>query len=909
MKVGTNWRRRTAAHSTGVWRGLLAVMFLLLGVQAAEAVECGPNPQYLQEQRDKAKPPALKVTGTCTVRQGTAYYYGDVNILEGGTLLFVDNYSAQTEFWASSIIIENEGAMVARGSKEGVSYGTGGSVLSIYLYGQNKADWDRQRQEFKTQNQGALCQSGPVNKAGRALGPCGIFKDIWDTNGNSEKPVPLPGKVDDFFYQYGPLYGDALCDDNKSTFYNGSCRDSPTHKTTAKVGYFGNKVLAVSFGATLDLAGFKGATDVPYVGPDALDSGTSWMRLKEGYSLEEGETSLFVERPPGAKWMAGDEIVVTTTDYLPGHSEKLRIKKVAPFADGAEVEFETVDSPPAKGARWRHNGTRYGGPAEPDAKRWTMGRSTPGPGRMPYRLQTTIDWNLLTNGAETRAAVALLSRSIRIMSGGDKAGDEFPAVEKDPKKSSYSYGGHMVIRQGFKRLQVSGVEFVQMGQGGRLGHYPVHFHMARKTPFNTYIKDSSINELMTRWIVLHSTQGVWLGRNVGYKSIGHGFYLEDGTETDNRLYSNIGIFARAAVDNPQNPRKIPGILADNEDPESFRKLDTAPTAFPYRSDIEHPTVFWIANGWNDVIGNMAAGAGACGAAYWLVPSVNRDHVEVTDDDHKMTPMKWSGYAGLQKAGTPRSSDFAGTTPLRSFYRNYATSMMYSFQTTGDAPPCHGIIASSATPNPDGRPTLKAVPSDAPTPAFRDKKDVPVVSPPYREPDNLNDHYYPQALGGSRFATTCPGSDAKGYDCSGVVTRCQAGNLSNCAVTVIDRFTSSFHWAEGNVSAIWLRPQWYLLTNSVISDIQNGGLTFITGGDYTHASIVPGYWAVARNSIFIGNTNPNPDDKDNKKYKYTSNAGPFNAISGLKCDAPADIPDYCLNAEEGISMPVIGFFTN
>ena len=132
------------------------------------------------------------------------------------------------------------------------------------------------------------------------MGPCGIFKDIWDTNGNSEKPVPLPGKVDDFFYQYGPLYGDALCDDNKSTFYNGSCRDSPTHKTTAKVGYFGNKVLAVSFGATLDLAGFKGATDVPYVGPDALDSGTSWMRLKEGYSLEEGETSLFVERPPGA---------------------------------------------------------------------------------------------------------------------------------------------------------------------------------------------------------------------------------------------------------------------------------------------------------------------------------------------------------------------------------------------------------------------------------------------------------------------------------------------------------------------------------------------------------------------------------------------------------------------------------
>ena len=55
-------------------------------------------------------------------------------------------------------------------------------------------------------------------------------------------------------------------------------------------------------------------------------------------------------------------------------------------------------------------------------------------------------------------------------------------------------------------------------------------------------------------------QGVTLARNVGYLSIGHGYYLEDGTETDNKFYSNIGIFARAAVNNDQNPRKVPGIL-------------------------------------------------------------------------------------------------------------------------------------------------------------------------------------------------------------------------------------------------------------------------------------------------------------------------------------------------------------
>jgi hypothetical protein len=99
-----------------------------------------------------------------------------------------------------------------------------------------------------------------------------------------------------------------------------------------------------------------------------------------------------------------------------------------------------------------------------------------------------------------------------------------------------------VFRQGFKTLQLQGVEFHQLGQGGRLGHYPVHFHMARQVPTDkpndTYIKDSSVSESMTRWYVLHSTLGVTLQRNVGWKSIGHGYFLEDGTETDNKFYSN-----------------------------------------------------------------------------------------------------------------------------------------------------------------------------------------------------------------------------------------------------------------------------------------------------------------------------------------------------------------------------------
>ena len=141
----------------------------------------------------------------------------------------------------------------------------------------------------------------------------------------------------------------------------------------------------------------------------------------------------------------------------------------------------------------------------------------------------------------------------------------------------------MVIRQGFELAVIQGVEFKQMGQGGRLGHYPIHFHMARKTPDNTLITQNSINELMTRWIVLHSTSHVFVDDNIGYKSIGHGFYLEDATETGKVFSENLGIFARAAIDNDQNPRKVAGILSDNQSDASFAPNDPN-RGFPYRSD-------------------------------------------------------------------------------------------------------------------------------------------------------------------------------------------------------------------------------------------------------------------------------------------------------------------------------------
>jgi cell migration-inducing and hyaluronan-binding protein len=899
--------------------GMIAAALLTVGARAQQTPPVACNGGDLRPQAilpptpsNPEPQPDLLITGKCNVPLGKdkLYYFRNVNIYHGGELTFLERSQSprtETHFWANSIIVEADSSLTATGVSGGTRYGppevfgTYGGTLTFHLYGKDEAKWNRATDLFDKQNAAPLCKSEPRPKRD---GPCGIPLDMWTDNGKKEwdhaSGVDRGNSLRDYFYQYGPLYGDAACTDG-SAFTNGKCGTA-----AGKVGYFGKKVIAVSWGGSLVLNGYKGANYDGTYDSDPFNSVSSWMRLADGNDLEAGASSLYLERNP-MSWGQGDEVVVTTTDYLPGHSEKLTLKNVSLDATKGlyKADFEGT-------TQWRHNGTRYGGPADVSgppadrtANRWSR--------RLPERLRTNVNPDLVTrinpdlvqNGAETRAAVALLSRSIKIVSEGDAAGRYL----KD-EAADYSYGGHLVIRQGAVASRIIGVEFQQMGQGGRLGHYPIHFHMARKTA-DAIVKDTSINESMTRWIVLHSTQNVMLSRNVGYKSIGHGFYLEDGTETHNKFHSNIGIYARAAVatvdiatgrsvPNPQNPRMIPGILSDNQGSPDFRPDDVKNPGFPYRSDVEYPTVFWITNGWNDFVGNMAAGAGTCGAAFWLVPATNGDHIEVTDDDHVRKPMTWSGYAGLQ--ATPK---FAGSTPLKSFYKNYATTTMHSLQTTTDAPPCDGVLAFRDNDAERAKfANLRAVESNSPKPATKPNPDKPA----FKKPDIENDHYYPHALEGLRLTTWCPAS-GESHDCSKVQV-CSEGQFANCAVTMIDHYTSSFHWAQGNVSAIWLRPQWYLVTNLVLTDVQNGGLTFISGGDYTHSSMISGYWALVKSSVFVGNTNPNPDDGANQKYKYTGNAGPFNPVSKLTCDIKGtERPAYCLNAKEGISMPAGGFFSN
>jgi hypothetical protein len=767
---------------------------------------------------------------------GGNYVYRNVNIWGGGSLTFEDT---TINFHAHSILIENGGALQA-----GFDHPLKGP-LSIFLYGPKDGSipWI------------------PCENADEST-PCGIPDRIWNSNPGLSNAVmamnmgstpaaltnnpgcttvasvappntPIPAGLD-CFYQYEP--------------------DPPSAGNKGTTTYFGDKVLGVSYGGSLYLRGAKGIL-IPPQGtsinqPNPADSGTSWVRLNGTISSsQKGTTSFSVDRP--VDWQSGDQIVLTSTDYLPAHSEELTIDTVSP--NGTTI---TVQPPGVQNPHW---GEAYDYSGFPEST---------GPQDDPNRPPTQASRHI-----ENRAAVALLTRSILIESEGDtpvlQGRQTGPNDPHFPTSAGY-YGGHTLIRAGVKQYQVQGVEFANLGQGGQIGRYPVHFHMARTVPpattdpqpfDGTYVVDSSIHDSNTRFITIHATQGVLLARNVGYRSIGHGFYLEDATETNNRLYSNIGIQAVAAVNSAQNTRKTPGILSRTGNSEG--------EVVPFHSDYDHPSIFWIMNTWNDFQYNVAVGAGTCGVCYWMPPGYISGFSQWES---------WSSYAGMQ-----RNLGNAGETPFMKFVGNSCSAAMTALQLTSNSAACIGVQSSDAAPV-TGK--LQAIAN--PTP--------------------LATSSYPNLSGGDRIkATLC---DTTTGDCSNaqVAPVCTGdnGGESTCAATIIDHFTTSFNWAQFNFAAILVRGWWYLLSNSAITDVQNGGLQMVTGGGYTRSDVAQGFWNLSSHNLFIGNTQPIPPGigavPDNPD---ASNAGPFTP-HGLSCnDAPGVGVVYgssfCLSAEQGIAF--------
>ncbi|XP_035684657.1 cell surface hyaluronidase-like [Branchiostoma floridae] len=248
----------------------------------------------------------------------------------------------------------------------------------------------------------------------------------------------------------------------------------------------------------------------------------------------------------------------------------------------------------------------------------------------------------ISDDVDLRGEVGLLTRNIKFQGEVEDScyGDNFCQY------FSYdTYGGHLKILQGYKNVHLSGIEFTRMGQQV-LGSYPVHFHMAGDVDEvggysrPTYVRELSIHHCFSRCLTIHGTHGLLVQDTVGYDTLGHCFFLEDGVEQRNVLDHNLGLVTRAGT-----------LLPTDRDSNMCRSMRDGVYGnhVPTDSECRAVTTFWIAHPNNNLTNNAAAGSLHTGIWYIF-------HREPT---------------GLSEGALPRKQ--AEQSPLGRFYNNRAHS--------------------------------------------------------------------------------------------------------------------------------------------------------------------------------------------------------------------------------------------
>ena len=158
--------------------------------------------------------------------------------------------------------------------------------------------------------------------------------------------------------------------------------------------------------------------------------------------------------------------------------------------------------------------------------------------------------------------------------------------------------GHTMYHRGSSG-SISYAEFRHLGKRGILGKYPIHFHLVGDSMRGTSVIGASIWDSQNRWMAIHGTDYLLIRDCVGYRSVGHGFFLEDGTEQYNILDRNLGCQA----------------LAGKRLPEQ---------ALPF--DDNEGAAFWWANGCNTLVRNVACENDRYGFRFQIDKIHDRDPV-------------------------------------------------------------------------------------------------------------------------------------------------------------------------------------------------------------------------------------------------------------------------------------------
>lgn len=387
----------------------------------------------------------------------------------------------------------------------------------------------------------------------------------WDDPGTWDNGVPTA--ADDAVVPAGKLvWLNASVHEAKTLLVQGTAaavENGPTDKTLSadwilvdggsfNIGSAANRYDTHTF--TITLEGDNPTQDLPSLGITSNDaflmtrnggvlslfgsSETSWTQL--GATASVGASSITLKEE--VTWDIGDEIVIASTTFDMNEAETRTVSGISADKKTVFLSFPLSFS-------------HYG-----ELQNYDNGKGT------VYEL-------------DERAEVGLLSHSIKIQGDADSAID--------------GIGGNLMFMDTAGQVSIDGVEFYHMGQKGKLGRYPVHWHQAGDRT-GDYVKNSSIHRAFNRALTIHGAQNVLIEQNVAYDHIGHGFFLEDAVETGNKFYFNLGLLTR---------EPLPG--------EEILPSDLGPKQF----QISGPGTFWITNPDNELIGNVAAGS-QTGSGFW-----------------------------------------------------------------------------------------------------------------------------------------------------------------------------------------------------------------------------------------------------------------------------------------------------
>jgi G8 domain len=207
----------------------------------------------------------------------------------------------------------------------------------------------------------------------------------------------------------------------------------------------------------------------------------TWVKL--GATAKKGDSVVTLAEPVTG-WKVGDRVIVTSTRHE---------------NDGGDAGSKRV------------SGTEERTVQALDGTRLTLNKA--------------LDLDHLGDGLY-RGEVANLSRNVIVESA-------------DPDKAR----GHTMYHKDSAGA-ISYAEFRHLGKEGVLGRYCLHFHLCGDTMRGSSVIGASIWDSGNRWLTIHGTNYLVARDNVGWGSVGHGFFLEDGTEVYNVLDRNLAVGAR-----------------------------------------------------------------------------------------------------------------------------------------------------------------------------------------------------------------------------------------------------------------------------------------------------------------------------------------------------------------------------